>query len=87
MSVQGQMGGGFIMKMLCPLYLFFSWGLSEAAQRQTGAVSSGKKAYQLHLYFFDAMGELGGSQGHIRGRFTGKKLCPWHLFFFEYWGD
>ena len=67
MSVQGQMGGGFIMKMLCPLYLFFSRGLSGAAQRQTGGSFIKKKSYSLHLYFFDSMCKLGGSRGQSRG--------------------
>ena len=51
MSVQGQMGGSFIMKMLCPLYLFFSWGLSGAAQRQTGGSFSRKKVISTASIF------------------------------------
>ena len=38
------------MKMLCPLHLFFSWGLSGAAQRQTGGSFIRKKLYPLHQF-------------------------------------
>ena len=49
------MGGSFIMKMLCPLHLFFSWELSGAAQRQAGG---------SFIYIsLTSMGKLGGSWG------------------------
>ena len=73
------------MNILFPLHLFFSWGLSGAAQRQTGGSFIRKKLYPLHLFF--SMGKLGGSRGHIGGSFIRKKSIPQHLFFFEYWGD
>ena len=91
---QEQMVSSFIMKKLNPLYLFFFQGLSGVAQRQIGAVLSGKSYIHCIYFSLTALGELGGSsrfsgaaQGHIGGSFIGKKLCPGHLFFFEYWGD
>ena len=94
MPAQGQMGGSFIMKMLCPLHLFFSWGLSGQLRGRQGAVSPGKSYIHCIYFSLTAMGKLGGSrglsgaaQGHIGGSSIGEKLCPRHLFFFESWGD
>ena len=58
---QGQMEGSFIMKKSYPLYLFFSQGISGVAQRQIGAVSSGKSYIHCIYLSLTAMGKLGGS--------------------------
>ena len=91
MSAQGQMGGSFIMKMLCSLHLFFSWELSGAAQRQTGGSFIRKKLYPLHLFFFDChgyargfSGALGGSRGSLgayRGQFYWEKVMSMAIIF------
>ena len=61
--------GGTVSSRKCYVHcIYFSLrGSRGQLKGRQGAVSSGKKSYQLHLYFFDAMGELGGSQGQSRG--------------------
>ena len=80
------------MKMLCPLHLFFSWGLSGAAQGQTGGSFIRKKLYPLHLFFFDCYGQVlrgswgflglsGAVQGQIWVSLSGKSYV--HGFYFS----
>ena len=57
------MGGSLIMNMLCQPHLFFSWGLSGAAQRQAGGSFIRKKLHPLHLFSWTAMGKLRGFSG------------------------
>ena len=88
---QGQMVGSFIMKKLYPLYLFFSLGLSGVAQRQIGAVLSGKSYIHCIYFSLTAMGKLGGSwglsgalggsPGAYRGHFYWEKgMSPAYIF-------
>ena len=63
----GTDGGRFHHENAMSTVFIFLLGALGGSSKADGAVSSGKKSYQLHLYFFDAMGELGGSQGQSRG--------------------
>ena len=65
---QEQMVSSFIMKKLNPLYLFFFQGLSGVAQRQIGAVLSGKSYIHCIYFSLTAMGMLGGSRGQSRDK-------------------
>ena len=89
----GADGGQFHHENGLSTAFIFLLGLSGAAQRQTGAVSSGKSFIHCIYFSLTAMGKLEGSrgftwtaQGHIGCSFIGKKFCPWHSFFFEYLG-
>ena len=90
MSAQGQMGGSLIMKMLCPLHLFFSWGLSGAAQRQTGGSFIRKNVISTASIFlwlpWGLSGVHGGSPGAYRGQFYWEKVISTAFILFRILG-
>ena len=68
-NVSSGTDGGAVSSWKCYVHcIYFSLGGSRGQLKgRQGAVSSGKKSYPLHLYFFDAMGKLGCSRGQYRG--------------------